>query len=272
MTTTIQRWLSLDALGALILALLWISPLAYAAWAAFHDVHAAVGLDLSAAWTLANFRAVWDQAPWLAYIANTVKLVTIVLAGQLVLCTLAGFAFARFAFPGRDAIFILVLMQLFILPEVLIVENYATISRLGLFDTILGMGLPYMASAFGIFLLRQAFKSIPKELEEAARVEGCSWLGVLWRVYIPAARPVYLAYALVSIATHWNNFLWPLIVTNSPQTRPLTVGLSLFGAPESGVDISQISAATLMTIAPLVLAFVIFQRQFMQAFLTSGIK
>jgi sn-glycerol 3-phosphate transport system permease protein len=248
-----QRWFSLDALGALVLALAWVSPLAYAAWAAFHDVQAVVGLDLSAPWTLANFRAVWQQAPWLAYIANTIKLVTTVLIGQLVLCTLAGFAFARFEFPGRGVVFILVLMQLFILPEVLIVENYATIARIGLFDTTLGIGLPYMASAFGIFLLRQAFKSVPKELEEAAR-------------------PVYLAYALVSVATHWNNFLWPLIVTNSPQTRPLTVGLSLFGAPESGVDISLISAATLMTIAPLVLAFIIFQRQFMQAFLTSGIK
>ncbi|MFC0219415.1 sn-glycerol 3-phosphate transport system permease protein [Pseudochelatococcus lubricantis] len=267
-----QRWLTFDTFGALVLALVWISPLAYAAWAAFHDVHAAVGLDLSAPWTLENFYAVWQQAPWLSYLFNTVRLVTMVLAGQLVLCTLAGFAFARFAFPGRDVVFIVVLMQLFILPEVLIVENYAIVSRLGLFNTTLGIGLPYMASAFGIFLLRQAFKSVPKELEEAARVEGCSWMGVLWRVYIPAARPVYLAYALVSVATHWNNFLWPLIVTNSPQTRPLTVGLSLFGAPESGVDISLISAATLMTIAPLLVAFIIFQRQFMQAFLTSGIK
>ncbi|MDQ8731423.1 carbohydrate ABC transporter permease [Bradyrhizobium sp. LHD-71] len=267
-----QRWFSLDALGALVLALAWVSPLAYAVWAAFHDVGAVVGRDLAAPWTLSNFRAVWQQAPWLAYAANTVRLVTTVLLGQLVLCTLAGFAFARFEFPGRDLVFILVLMQLFILPEVLIVENYAIVAKIGLFDTTLGIALPYMASAFGIFLLRQAFKSVPKELEEAARVEGCSWLGVLWRVYIPAARPVYLAYALVSVATHWNNFLWPLIVTNSPQTRPLTVGLSLFGAPESGVDISLISAATLMTIAPLVLAFVIFQRQFMQAFLTSGIK
>ena len=87
-----------------------------------------------------------------------------------------------------------------------------------------------MASAFGIFLLRQTFKTIPRELEEAARVEGCSWLGVLWRVYVPLARPTYLAYALVSVSYHWNNFLWPLIVTNSVSTRPLTVGLAIFGA------------------------------------------
>jgi sn-glycerol 3-phosphate transport system permease protein len=97
-------------------------------------------------------------------------------------------------------------------------------------------------------------------------------MGVLWRVYVPAARPTYLAYALVSIATHWNNFLWPLVVTNSNATRPLTVGLSLFGAPESGVNIAVISAATLMTIAPLLVGFLIFQRQFIQAFLRAGIR
>jgi sn-glycerol 3-phosphate transport system permease protein len=169
-------------------------------------------------------------------------------------------------------LFILILMQLFILPEVLIVENYAMVSRLGLFDTTLGIGATYMASAFGIFLMRQAFKSTPVELEEAARVEGCGWLGVLWRVYVPAARPVYLAYALVSVSTHWNNFLWPLVVTNSNETRPLTVGLSLFGAPESGVNIAVISAATIMTIAPLLIGFLIFQRQFIQAFLRAGIR
>ncbi|PTW59857.1 carbohydrate ABC transporter membrane protein 2 (CUT1 family) [Breoghania corrubedonensis] len=269
---TRTRWIDLDAAGALVLALAWIAPLLFAAWAAFHTPHAAVSFDLTAPWTLENFATAWERAPWLRYVFNTVMLVTIVLAGQLVLCTLAGFAFARFAFPGRDVVFILVLLQLFILPEVLIVENYAIVSKLGLADTVFGIGLPYMASAFGIFLLRQAFKSVPKELEEAARIEGCSWAGVLWKVYVPAARPTYLAYALVSVATHWNNFLWPLVITNSVETRPLTVGLSLFGAPESGVNISVISAATLLTIAPLLVAFLIFQRQFVQAFLRAGIR
>lgn len=263
---------SLDALGAWLLALVWIAPLVFAAWAAFHTPRAALAFDIAAPLTLDNFAAAWRAAPWPRFFLNTAMLVTTILAGQLVLCTLAGYAFARFAFRGRDVVFYLVLLQLFILPEVLIVENYVIVSRLGLFDTILGIGAPYMASAFGIFLLRQAFKSVPRELEEAARVEGCGWTGVLRRVYVPAARPVYLAYALVSIATHWNNFLWPLVITNSTETRPLTVGLSLFAAPESGVNIAVISAATLMTVAPLLVAFLIFQRQFIQAFLRAGIR
>lgn len=263
---------TLDAAGALLLALVWIAPLLFAAWASVHPAGQALDFSGNAPFTLDNYRAAWAAAPWFSYALNTLVLVSFTLAGQLILCTLAGFAFARFHFPGREALFVLVLLQLFILPEVLIVENYAMVSRLALIDTIAGMGLPYVASAFGIFLLRQAFKSVPVELEDAARVEGCSWLGVLWRVYVPAAQPVYLAYALVSVATHWNNFLWPLVVTNTPDTRPLTVGLSLFGAPESGVNISIISAATLMVVAPLMVAFLIFQRQFIQAFLRAGIR
>ena len=259
------------ALGVLV-AIVWIAPLVFALWAAFHASTDAVNFNLTAPLTLANFREAWAGAPWLRYFLNSFLLVTTVLAGQFVLCTLAGFAFAQVAFRGKETLFVLVLLQLFILPEVLIVENFRVATELGLVDSILGIGAPYMASAFGIFLMRQAFKSVPRELDEAARVEGCSLLGVLWRVYVPAARPTYLAYALVSISTHWNNFLWPLIVTNSQTTRPLTVGLSIFAAPENGVDISVISAATILVIAPLVVLFLIFQRQFVQAFLRAGIR
>jgi sn-glycerol 3-phosphate transport system permease protein len=253
----------MDSFGAILLAIIWIAPLLFAFWAATHSTSDAVNLNLFSPWTLDNFRVAWNGAPWLKYFINTFSLVTVILIGQFVLTTLAGFAFAQLNFRGKDFVFILVLMQLFILPEVLIVENYAMVSRLGLFDTILGVGMPYMASAFGIFLMRQAFKGVPIELHEAARIEGCGLLGILWRVYVPLAKPTYLAYALVSVSTHWNNL---------PETRPLTVGLSIFGAPENGVDISVISAATLMSVAPLLIAFLIFQRQFVQAFLRAGIK
>ena len=173
---------------------------------------------------------------------------------------------------GSDVVFSLVLVQLMVTPEILIVENYGTLANLNMVDTIAGIGLPYMASAFGIFLLRQAFKSTPKELEEAARLEGCGTFGVLLRVYVPLAWPTYLAFGLVSISHHWNNFLWPLVITNSVETRPLTVGLGIFGAPESGVDWSIVSAATLLSVGPLLIAFLLFQRQFVQSFMYAGIK
>ena len=262
----------LETIAAWLLAILWFSPLIYAFWSAFHPAEYAVRFDLTAPLTLDNFREAWSQAPFTQYFLNTFVLVTSILAAQFVLCTLAAYAFARFEFYGKSVAFVFVLMQLMIMPEVLIVENYATMTKLNLVDTIAGVGLPYMASAFGIFLLRQTFKTIPKELDDAARVEGCSFLQILLKVYIPLARPVYIAYGLVSVSYHWNNFLWPLIITNSVNTRPLTVGLAIFGAPESGVEWSIITAGTLLSVSPLLVAFLLFQRQFVQSFMTAGIK
>jgi len=262
----------LETIAAWTLAILWISPLLYAFWAAFHGSEYAIHFDLFAPLTLDGFREALSQAPFIRYGINTFILVTMLLLSQLFVCTLAAYAFARFNFAGSHIAFALVLVQLMIAPEILIVENYSTLAKLGFIDTITGIGLPYMASAFGIFLLRQAFKSTPKELEEAARLEGCGLFGILWRVYVPLARPTYLAYGLVSISHHWNNFLWPLVVSNSVETRPLTVGLGIFGAPESGVDWSIVSAATLLSVAPLLIAFLLFQRQFIQSFMHSGIK
>nr|WP_083921849.1 carbohydrate ABC transporter permease [Kiloniella laminariae] len=247
-------------------------PLIYAFWSAFHPSEYATRFDLLAPLTLDNFREAWSQAPFARYFLNTFLLVSIILLAQFILCTLAAYAFARFEFPGKSIAFALVLIQLMIMPEVLIVENYVTMSQLNLVDSIVGIGLPYMASAFGIFLLRQTFKTIPKELEDAARVEGCSALQILWKVYVPLARPTYVAFGLVSVSYHWNNFLWPLVITNSVTTRPLTVGLAIFGAPESGVDWSIITAGTLLAVAPLLVAFLLFQRQFVQSFMHAGIK
>jgi len=263
---------SLEIGAAWLLAIVWLMPLLYAFWSAFHPAEFATRFSLFAPLTLDNFREAWDQAPFARYYLNTFLMVTSVLIAQLVICTLAGYAFARLEFVGRDVAFALVLVQLMIMPEVLIVENYRTMSHLGLVDTISGIGLPYMASAFGIFLLRQTFKTVPQELEDAARVEGCSRLQILLKVYVPLARPTYVAYGLVSVSYHWNNFLWPLVITNSVETRPLTVGLAIFGAPESGVDWSSITAATLLAVAPLLVAFLLFQRQFVQSFMHAGIK
>jgi sn-glycerol 3-phosphate transport system permease protein len=262
----------LEGIAAWFLAFLWAAPLLYAPWAAFHPLDSVSRFDLSAPLTLDNFRSAWNVAPFARYFLNTFMLVCMTLAVQVVLCSLAAYAFARFEFPGKEIAFLLVLVQIMIMPDVLIVQNYLTTSKLGLVDTIPGIGLPCMGSAFGIFLLRQAFKQVPRELEEAARVEGAGRLAILLKVYVPLARPTYLAYGLVSVSYHWNNFLWPVVITNSTETRPLTVGLSIFGAPESGVNFSVISAGTLLAVSPLLIAFLLFQRQFVQSFMRSGIK
>ena len=262
----------LDTLAAWLLALLWILPLAYAVWTAFHPGEYSARFVLTAPLTLENFARAWEAAPFGRYFLNTFLLVSMILVCQLVLSTLAAYAFARFEFKGKTVLFALVLVQLMVMPDILLVENYKTMTQLGLVDTLLGIGLPYFASAFAIFLLRQTFMGIPKELDEAARVEGASALQILRRVYVPLARPVYVAFALVSVSYHWNNFLWPLIVTNTPAARPLTVGLQVFSSTDQGIDWSIITAATLMSAAPLLLAFLLFQRQFVQSFMRAGIK
>src|SRR5262249_14026219 len=151
--------LALETAGAWLLALLWILPLAYAVWTAFHPAEFSARFDPLAPLTLDNFRIAWRAAPFARYFVNTFLLVTVVL------CTVAAYAFARFTFAGREIAFALVLLQLMIMPDVLIVENYRTMGRIGILDSIPAIALPYVASAFGIFLLRQAFKTVPRELD-----------------------------------------------------------------------------------------------------------
>ena len=262
----------LDTLGAWLLALVWILPLLYAVWAAFHPAQYATSFSLTAPLTLDNFVAAWQAAPFPRYFLNTTILVTSILAMQLVLCTLAAYAFARYEFRGSNVLFSLVLVQLMVMPEILLVKNYQTLTAMGFVDTLFGIGLPYFASAFAIFLLRQTFKTVPKELVEAAQMEGANTLQILRHVYIPLAKPTYLAFSLVSISHHWNNFLWPLVVSNSVESRPLTVGLQVFSSADQGIDWSIITAATLLTSAPLLIGFLLFQRQFVQSFMRAGIK
>ena len=262
----------LETAAAWTLAILWMLPLLYAVWTAFHPSEFSARFEPMAPVTLENFTRAWDAAPFARYFLNTFALVTLILGCQLILCTLAAYAFARSDFAGSGIAFALVLAQLMIMPDVLIVENYKTMNKLGVLDSIPGIALPYVASAFGIFLLRQTFKIVPKELDDAARIEGAGPVQTLLKVYVPLARPVYLAYGLVSVSYHWNNFLWPLIVTNSVESRPLTVGLQVFSSTDQGIEWSIICAATLMTSAPLLIAFLLFQRQFVQSFMRAGIR
>lgn len=258
--------------GAWLLAALWLAPLLFALWAAFHAFADTTHFRPLAPLTLDNFAHAWSAAPFARYFLNTFLVVSMILAAQLVVCSLAAYAFARYRFLGRNLLFSVVMVQLLVMPNMLIVENYNTMARLGLVNHLLAIGLPYFASAFGIFLLRQTFLSVPRELDDAASLEGAGPIGVLWHVYLPLARPVLVAYGLVSVSYHWNDFLWPLIVTNSPQSRVLTVGLQVFSTADQGVDWALISAAALMTSAPLLLAFLLFQRHFVQSFMRAGIR
>ncbi|QLK61274.1 ABC transporter permease subunit [Enterobacteriaceae bacterium Kacie_13] len=253
-------------------ALLWFLPILVAIWVAIHPASEQGSFSLFAPLTVQNFINAWHAAPFGRYFLNTTLLVLMIVVCQMVLATLAAYALVRFKMRGGGVIFALILLQLMISPDVLILNNYKTIGALGLRDSLLGIALPYFASAFAIFMLRQTFKSIPLVLEEAAIIEGASRFYILRKIYIPLAKPIYVAFALVSISFHWNDFLWPLVITDSVKVRPITVGLQLFSAPEQGVQWALISAATLMTVLPLLLLFLVFQRQFVQSFMRAGIR
>ncbi|TNJ57387.1 carbohydrate ABC transporter permease [Paenibacillus hemerocallicola] len=263
----IGRWL------LLALAALWLVPLLWVAVTAFRPRQIALSPSFSLDFTLDNFATVWAAAPFAQYYANTLLIVAGVYAVQMATATMAAFAFARVEFRGKQLVFLLFLVQIMVPPDVLIFPNYSVLKELSLLDTKLGIMMPYFASAFGIFLLRQMFKTIPAELDEAATVEGYSKWNILWKIYFPLARPSYIAFGLVSVSYHWNNFLWPLIVTNSVENRPLTVGLAIFAQSfEIGAQWTEVSAATLLVITPLMVAFILFQKQFMNSFIHSGIK
>jgi sn-glycerol 3-phosphate transport system permease protein len=261
----------------LVLAsLLWLFPLVWLVATAFKsqaEVFARpLGL-LPSPMRWDNFARAWSYAPFAAYYWNTIVIVVGLLAVQLVTMTMAAYAFARLQFPGRDFLFLLFLAQLMITPQSTILPNYITVSSLRLLDTRLAVMLPYFASAFGTFLMRQAFLTIPADLEDAASIDGCSVLRYLWHVALPIVRPALVAFSIISVTFHWNEFFWPLIVTETARSRPLTVGLTIFAQQsEGGAEWHLLMAATMMVVAPLFLGFIVFQRQFVQSFMRSGLK
>jgi sn-glycerol 3-phosphate transport system permease protein len=268
-------------LGVLILlcaaALMWAIPFAWMAVASLRPGDAGAS-DLasllpSGPLGLANFREAWSSGHFPLWYLNTILLCGGILAVQCVTVSLAGYAFARLRFRYRETLFHLFLLQLMLVPPMLIVPNMTTLVSLHLYDTLPGVMAPYFASALGVFLMRQTFRTIPRDYEEAALVDGASRLAIIFRVLLPLARPGLVAFAIVSVTAHWNEFLWPLMATSSPSTQVLTVGLASFtSGAEAGSEWGVIAAGTFFVAAPLLVMFVLFQRRFVSSFTFSGIK
>ncbi|MFI4988808.1 MAG: carbohydrate ABC transporter permease, partial [Alphaproteobacteria bacterium] len=256
-------------------AFVWSTPFLWMAIAALRPEGYGAGRLASLAPdfvpTLTNFQLAWESADFLVNYANTLIVVSGILVVQLVTITLAGYAFARLEFRFKEPLFYLFLLQLMIVPPILIIPNLITAVRLGIYDSLLGVMAPYMASAFGTFLMRQAFRSVPREFEDAAAIDGCSFLALLRHVMLPLVRPALIAFAIVSVVAHWNELLWPLMVISSPKRQTLTVGLASFTqASEGAAEWGLIAAGTLLVTLPLILAFIAFQRQFVNSFMFSG--
>lgn len=256
-----------------VLLLVNMIPLLWVIRTAFIPQNLALDLTAVAAPVLENFKRVLEAAPFGKYYGNTLIITLGVLAVQFVMITLAGYAFARIDFYGSKVLFVIFLSQMMIAPEVLILPNYTMMAKWGLTDTKIGIMLPFFASAMGTLIVRQTVKTIPYELEEAAKVDGANLFQILWRVYVPLLKPAYISFGMISASFQWNNFLWPLVMTDSVEKRPLSLGLAMFAMSyETGAQWSDVSAATVLVCAPLLILFVLFQKQFMESFMHSGIK
>src|SRR5580698_2576439 len=266
-----RLWAMLAASAA---ALVWAIPFA---WMAVASLRPGVPPDIASLtpagpFGLSNFAEAWKSGSFPLWYLNTVLMCGGILLVQLVTISMAGYAFARLDFPGRNFVFSLFLLQLLLIPPLLIVPNLATLVSLHLYDTLPGIMMPYFASAFGVFLMRQTFRAIPRDYEEAAMLDGASIPILIRHVLLPMARPGLVAFAIVSVTAHWNEFLWPLMVINSPSNQTLTIGLASFAmGAEGGKEWGVLAAGTLLVMAPLAVAFVAFQRRFVDSFVFSGV-
>lgn len=218
-----------------------------------------------------NYAEAWSQAPFARYYFNTIFVTLFVVAGVLVTSSLAAYAFARMKFWGRDNIFLIFLSMMMVPQPVYIVPSYIILVKLGWIDTYQALIIPWLAHIFSIFLLRQHFKTIPNDLYDAAIIDGCSRFAFLWRIMLPLSKAVLVAVVIFTIVGTWNSFLWPLVMTNTPEVRPLQVGLARF-SQEQGTSHELMMAAAAFSIAPLVVAYFFAQKQIIQSLATSGMK
>lgn len=256
-------------------ALLWAVPFLWMAVAALRpgvppDI---ASLTPAGPFGFGNFALAWRSGSFPVWYLNTFLMCGGILVVQLVTISMAGYAFARLRFRGRDLLFAAFLLQLLLIPPLLIVPNLATLVSLHLYDRLLGIMMPYFASAFGVFLMRQTFRAIPRDYEEAAMLDGATIAVLIRHVLLPMARPGLIAFAIVSLTAHWNEFLWPLMAVSSPSRQVLTVGLASFASgAEAGSAWGVVAAGTFLVAAPLLVAFLVFQRRFVSSFIFSGIK
>ena len=221
---------------------------------------------LPESWQFANFKQAWESGPFFTYVWNSVLVAASILVLQFLTGVPAAYAFARYRFPGRNFLFGLTLIALMIPPQVVFLPVYVELSSWGLVNTLWSLILPYGASAFGIFLLRQSFMQVPDEVIEAARLDHASEWKIMWRVMVPMAKPVLVTFGLFSFIYHWNDYFWPLIMTNSDTVRTLPIGIAMLKASEGGTLWNVIMAGNMILVLPILLLFFFAQRHIIRAF------
>lgn len=222
-------------------------------------------------WKLQNYAAVFEMIPFAKMYLNTAVTALVTIAGQLLICSLAAYAFARIHFPGRDIIFVCLLAVLMVPSSFFILPQYLLIQKAGLLNTLPALFIPYLFSAFGTFLLRQFFMALPDELEDAARLDGCNHLQIYAKIMLPLIRSGLVALGILTLRFAWNDLMWPLIVNTSTDKMTLSAGLA-FMQGQYITNYPVMMAGAVLAVLPLLILFVIFQKQFVEGIALSGIK
>ncbi len=218
-----------------------------------------------------NFLSAFQAAPFGRYYANSMFVASAVAAGQLVTCSMAAYAFARLEFRGRDVLFYIFLGTMMIPGQVVMIPTFMVLYWLGWVDSYAALIVPGLASAFGTFLLRQFFLTIPRDLEDAARIDGCSRWGALWRIILPLSKPALATLAVFTFMGVFNDFLWPLIVVSSEEMRTVQLGLAIF-RDRYQTDWGQLMAASVVATLPILTVFFFAQKYFIRGITLSGLK
>ncbi|MBE9205646.1 carbohydrate ABC transporter permease [Nostoc sp. LEGE 06077] len=221
--------------------------------------------------TLGNFSTVWQSLPFAQYLYNSTLVSVLTVGLNLLFCALAAYPLARLSFPGRDWIFVAIVSTIMIPFQIVMIPLYILTVQLGLVNTYWGMMFPSLASAFGIFLLRQAFMGVPKEIEEAARMDGSSELGLWWHIMLPAIRPALVTLAIFVFIGSWSDFLWPLIVIQDEKLYTLPLGVAKLAGTFS-LDWRLVAAGSIISIAPVLILFLFLQRYIVPTETGSGVK
>lgn len=219
-----------------------------------------------------NFTDVFKLLPFLNQFWVSVAVTVGRTVGQLVLCSMAGYAFARMSFRFKGILLALILSILMVPNQVYLIPQYQIIQSIGWLDTIQGIIAPNIFSAFGTFMMMQFFKSIPAELEEAARLDGCNPWQIFWKVLLPVAKPGLMSLAIITVLASWGDLLWPLVVTSRPESMPLAVGMATLSGYQGSIPPGVVMAAALMAMAPILILFIILQRRVIEGIAFSGRK
>ena len=273
---THSRWKRLGLYALLsAIALLTLLPLLWLVSTAFkspsENIFQVPPQFLPAEPTFQNFVRVWKASPFGQYLFNSTLVAVLTVSFNLIFCALAAYPLARLEFPGRNLIFSGIVSTIMIPFQIVMIPLYILTVQLGLKNTYLGIIFPSLASAFGIFLLRQAFQGVPKELEEAGRMDGCSELGIWWNVMIPAVRPALVTLALFVFIGSWSDFLWPLLVIDRPEFYTLPLGVARLEGTFS-LDWRLIAAGSTIAIAPVLLLFLLLQQYIVPTDAGTGVK